>query len=176
MKNRFALYIACVLLSGLCSCLQDKDSVASWTPDHVIRVSGISKDGYTLYLGDRFTCNPQITFSDSTRAGDYDYRWIIGKNEIISREKNLDWEIALPTDYKLNSEIPGVFVVHNTVNDLEFRQTFTLTLLTGYTPEYMAIYETDEGNIEWMSLQGTPYEWTRTYEDMIERVNRTTVP
>ena len=176
MKNRFALYIACVLLSGLCSCLQDKDSVASWTPDHVIRVSGISKDGYTLYLGDRFTCNPQITFSDSTRAGDYDYRWIIGKNEIISREKNLNWEIALPIDYKLNSEIPGVFVVHNTVNDLEFRQTFTLTLLTGYTPEYMAIYETDEGNIEWMSLQGTPYEWTRTYEDMIERVNRTTVP
>ena len=107
MKNRFALYIACVLLSGLCGCLQDERRAwRLWTPDHVIRVSGISKDGYTPYLGDRFTCNPQITFSDSTRAGDYDYRWIIGKNEIISREKNLDWEIALPTDYELDERNP----------------------------------------------------------------------
>ena len=135
MKRNLLIYTLSLLIAGVCgSCLQDKDSTATWTPDHVIAVSGISSEGYTLYLGDRFTCEPQITFSDSTRAGDYDYRWIIGKSEVISREKNLDWEVALPEGYKLNSDIPGVLVVRNTVNELEFRQTFTLRLLTGYTP------------------------------------------
>ena len=177
MKRNLLIYTLSLLIAGVCgSCLQDKDSTATWTPDHVIAVSGISSEGYTLYLGDRFTCEPQITFSDSTRAGDYDYRWVIGKSEVISREKNLDWEVALPEGYKLNSDIPGVLVVRNTVNELEFRQPFTMRLFTGYTPEYIAIYETEEGNVEWMSLQGTPYEWTRTYDNMIERVNGTTVP
>ena len=77
MKRHLLLYTLSLLVAGLCgSCLQDKDSTATWTPDHVIAVSGISSDTYTLYLGDRFTCEPQITFSDSTLYYDYG-----GRNE-----------------------------------------------------------------------------------------------
>ncbi len=171
------IYIFCMLLLlSNSSCLQNKDKSATWDPDHVEKVSGISEDGYILYLGDRFICTPEITFSDSTTADDYTYRWIIGNSEVIGCDKRLDWEIELPVGYKLNTAIPGVFVARNKINELEFRQPFTITILTGYTPTYIAVYETSEGNIEWTSLQGEPREFTRWFGGMVDRVNHDTIP
>lgn len=174
---RRIIYTICAIMTiSLGACLQNKDKTATWNPDHVEAVTGISDEGYTVYLGDRFSCTPEVLFSDSTHADDYEYRWLIGNSETIGDKRTLDWEIELPSGYKLNNAIPGVFVVRNKVNELEFRQPFTLTILTGYTPTYIALYETPEGMIEWISLQGEPREFSRWFDNMIDRVNHTTIP
>lgn len=152
------------------SCFSDRDSFADHDPDHVVAVDGIDKEVYTLYLGDTFECSPEVAFSTGSDEKDYEYRWLIGKSEVISTEKDLKWEITLPEDYRINKDIPGVFVVRNKVNDLEFRQTFTLRILNGYTPTYVALYETSENTVEWMSLQGNPEAFTRTFDNMVQRI------
>ena len=108
MKRNLLIYTLSLLIAGVCgSCLQDKDSTATWTPDHVIAVSGISSEGYTLYLGDRFTCEPQITFSDSTRAGDYDYRWIIGKAKSSRARKTSTGRLPCPKATSSTATFPA---------------------------------------------------------------------
>lgn len=152
------------------SCFSGSDSIADFDPDHVVSVKGIEKEGYTLYMGDTFECTPEVAFSDGSKESDYDYRWLIGKSEVISTEKNLKWEITLPEEYNIDKDIPGVFVVHNKVNDLEFRQTFSVRILNGYTPTYVALYETSKNTVEWMSMQGDPTKFTRTFDNMIQRL------
>lgn len=152
------------------SCFSDRDSFAEREFDHVLAVDGIDSETYTLYLGDTFVCSPSVSVSDGSDEKDYEYRWLIGKSEVISTEKNLNWEIKLPEDYNINKVIPGVLVVRNKVNDLEFRKTFTIRILNGYSPTYVAVYETAENTVEWMSLRGEPTAFTRTFENMIQRV------
>lgn len=179
MKNRyndiFLKKISCwgltftlaIISSG---CFSDRDSFADHDPDHVVAVDGISTEVYTLYMGDVFECEPEVELSEGCDEKDYEYCWLIGKSEVISTEKNLRWEVSLPEGYSINKNIPGVYVVRNKVNELEFRKTFTVKVLNGYTPNYVAVYETADHNIEWMSLQGTPVAFTRTFENMVERL------
>lgn len=155
----------------LSSCLEDKDKIGTHEFDHVVAVDGIKKlEPYTLYLGDTFECSPTITFSEGANENDFEYKWLIGKSEVISTEKDLSWDIFLPKDYNVDKNIPGVFIIRNTQNELEFRQTFTVKILSGYTPTYVALYETPENSIEWISLQGDPTGFTRTFSGMINRI------
>lgn len=174
-------YIPILAALAAVSCYADRDSKIGPDPDYVISVEGISVES-DLYLGDRFTCSPTVVLPEGCREEDYEYEWIVGKSEVISTEKNLDWEIYLPKSYSLNSEIPGSFVVRNRVNGLEFRSTFKFKVLNGYTPKFVAIYQTQEGAIEWMSIQTTGTSsstispkngFTRWFPDMVSRVNGT---
>lgn len=152
------------------SCFADKDSFADHDPHHVLAVEGIEHDVYSLYLSDTFECHPEVAFSEGSDENDYEYLWLIGKSEVISTEKDLLWEIELPEGYRINKDIPGVYVVRNKVNGLEFRKTFTIRVLNGYTPSYVALYETSENTLEWMSMQGEPTAFTRTFDNMVKRI------
>ena len=171
MKKIINIYGIIIATLFFVSCLDDKDKIGTLEFDHVLAVDGIKKtEAYILYLGDIFECNPTISFSEGSDEKDFEYKWLVGKSEVISTDKNLHWEIVLPKGYNVNKEIPGVFIIRNTKNDLEFRQTFNIKILTGYTPTYVALYETPENTIEWISLQGDPTNFTRTFENMIDRI------
>ena len=155
----------------LLSCYGGNDREAFQNLQQVTRVEGISADDYTLYQGDTLCISPTVSFSDGADTSVYDYRWVVGKSQIISREHDLEWPINLPAGYNMAANIPGVFIVHNKLNGLEFRQTFTFKVLSNYTPSYVAVYEKGDGRLEWMSLQGTPDHFTRWFDDMIARIN-----
>lgn len=172
-------YILVLAALAAVSCYGDKDSEIGPDPDYVISVDGVGVES-DLYLGDRFTCNPTVVLPEGCDERNYEYEWIVGKSETISTEKDLDWLIYLPKGYSLNSDIPGSFVVRNKVNGLEFRSTFKFKVLNGYTPKFVAIYETPEGAVEWMSIQTTGTSastispkngFTRWFPDMVSRVN-----
>ena len=155
----------------LLSCYGGNDREAFQNLQQVTRVDGISADDYTLYQGDTLRIHPAVTFSDGADTSVYSYRWVIGKSRIIGNDRNLEWPINLPSGYNMAANIPGSFIVHNKLNGLEFRQTFTFKVLSNYTPSYVAVYEKGDGRLEWMSLQGTPDHFTRWFDDMIARIN-----
>ena len=155
----------------LLSCYGGNDREAFQNLQQVTRVEGISADDYTLYQGDTLRIHPAVTFSDGADTSVYSYRWVIGKSRIIGNDRNLEWPINLPSGYNMATNIPGSFIVHNKLNGLEFRQTFTFKVLSNYTPSYVAVYEKGDGRLEWMSLQGTPDHFTRWFDDMIARIN-----
>ena len=155
----------------LLSCYGGKDHEAFQNLQQVTRVEGISADDYTLYQGDTLRIHPAVTFSNGADTSVYSYRWVIGKSLIIGNDRNLEWPINLPAGYNMAATIPGTFIVHNKLNGLEFRQTFTFKVLSNYTPSYVAVYEKGDGRLEWMSLQGTPDHFTRWFDDMIARIN-----
>lgn len=155
----------------LLSCYGGNDREAFQNLQQVTRVDGISADDYTLYQGDTLRIHPAVTFSDGADTSVYSYRWVIGKSRIIGNDRNLEWPINLPSGYNMATNIPGSFIVHNKLNGLEFRQTFTFKVLSNYTPSYVAVYEKGDGRLEWMSLQGTPDHFTRWFDDMIARIN-----
>ncbi len=155
----------------LLSCYGGNDREAFQDLQQVTRVEGISADDYTLYQGDTLRIHPAVTFSDGADTSVYSYRWVIGKSLIIGNDRNLEWPINLPSGYNMVANIPGSFIVHNKLNGLEFRQTFTFKVLSNYTPSYVAVYEKGDGRLEWMSLQGTPDHFTRWFDDMIARIN-----
>ena len=155
----------------LLSCYGGNDREAFQDLQQVTRVEGISADDYTLYQGDTLRIHPAVTFSDGADTSVYSYRWVIGKSLIIGNDRNLEWPINLPAGYNMAATIPGTFIVHNKLNGLEFRQTFTFKVLSNYTPSYVAVYEKGDGRLEWMSLQGTPDHFTRWFDDMIARIN-----
>ena len=155
----------------LLSCYGGNDREAFQDLQQVTRVEGISADDYTLYQGDTLRIHPAVTFSDGADTSVYSYRWVIGKSLIIGNDRNLEWPINLPSGYNMATNIPGSFIVHNKLNGLEFRQTFTFKVLSNYTPSYVAVYEKGDGRLEWMSLQGTPDHFTRWFDDMIARIN-----
>ena len=155
----------------LLSCYGGKDHEAFQDLQQVTRVEGISADDYTLYQGDTLRISPTVSFSNGADTSIYDYRWVIGKSQVVSREHDLMWPINLPAGYNMAATIPGTFIVHNKLNGLEFRQTFTFKVLSNYTPSYVAVYEKGDGRLEWMSLQGTPDHFTRWFDDMIARIN-----
>ena len=155
----------------LLSCYGGKDHEAFQNLQQVTRVEGISADDYTLYQGDTLRIHPAVTFSNGADTSVYSYRWVIGKSLIIGNDRNLEWPINLPSGYNMSTNIPGSFIVHNKLNGLEFRQTFTFKVLSNYTPSYVAVYEKGDGRLEWMSLQGTPDHFTRWFDDMIARIN-----
>ena len=155
----------------LLSCYGGNDREAFQNLQQVTRVEGISADDYTLYQGDTLRIHPAVTFSDGADTTVYSYRWVIGKSRIIGNDRNLEWPINLPSGYNMAANIPGSFIVHNKLNGLEFRQTFTFKVLSNYTPSYVAVYEKGDGRLEWMSLQGTPDHFTRWFDDMIARIN-----
>ena len=145
----------------------------------MVSVEGVEVES-DLYLGDRFTCEPTVVLPEGCNESDYEYEWIVGKSEVISTEKNLDWEIYLPKSYQLNTDIPGSFVVRNKLNGLEFRSTFKFKVQNGYTPKFLALYETEEGCVEWMSIQTTGTSastispkngFTRWFSGMVASVN-----
>ena len=155
----------------LLSCYGGNDREAFQNLQQVTRVEGISADDYTLYQGDTLRISPTVSFSNGADTSIYDYRWVIGKSQVVSREHDLMWPINLPAGYNMAATIPGTFIVHNKLNGLEFRQTFTFKVLSNYTPSYVAVYEKGDGRLEWMSLQGTPDHFTRWFDDMIARIN-----
>ena len=155
----------------LLSCYGGNDRETFQNLQQVTRVEGISADDYTLYQGDTLRIHPAVTFSDGADTSVYSYRWVIGKSLIIGNDRNLEWPINLPAGYNMAATIPGTFIVHNKLNGLEFRQTFTFKVLSNYTPSYVAVYEKGDGRLEWMSLQGTPDHFTRWFDDMIARIN-----
>lgn len=155
----------------LLSCYGGKDREAYQNLQQVTGVEGISADDYTLYQGDTLRLKPIVSFSEGADTTVYEYRWVIGKSMVISRERNLEWQVNLPAGYSMAGEIPGTFVVRNRQNGLEFRQTFAFKVLSNYTPSYVAVYEKGDGRIEWISLQGTPNGFTRWFDDMISRIS-----
>lgn len=177
MNMRYYFLILAAL--ALASCYGDRDGVIGAEPDYVLSVEGIQIED-DLYLGDRFTCSPTVNLPEGANPDDYDYRWIVGYGEEISTQKDLDWEIYLPKGCSLNSNIPGSFVVRNHVNGLEYRKTFEFKVQNGYAPKFVAVYETADGRLEWMSIQTTGTSsssispkngFTRWFPDMVERVN-----
>ena len=179
MNTRF--YFLIFAAFALASCYGDRDGEIGTEPDYVLSVEGIEIED-DLYLGDRFTCSPTVHLPEGADEGNYDYRWVVGLGEVISTEKDLDWEITLPEGYSLNSNIPGSFVVRNHVNGLEYRKTFEFKVQNGYAPKFIALYEKADGRLEWMSIQTTGTSsstispkngFTRWFPDMIERVNGT---
>lgn len=172
MANRILTYfLPALLLIAMASCYGDKDKEGSDNIQQVTAVGGISSETYTLYQGDTLHLKPSLSYSTGADTTLYDYRWVVGKSEVISNERNLDWTVTLPSGYSMASNIPGTFIVRNKENGLEFRQTFTFQVLSSYTPAYVAVYEKGDGRLEWMSLQGTPEGFTRWFDDMIERIN-----
>ena len=172
-------YILALAALAAVSCYGDRDGEIGSDPDYVVSVEGVEVES-DLYLGDRFTCEPTVVLPKGCDETDYEYEWIVGKSEVIATEKNLDWEIYLPKSYQLNTDIPGSFVVRNKLNGLEFRSTFKFKVQNGYTPKFLALYETEEGCVEWMSIQTTGTSastispkngFTRWFSGMVARVN-----
>ena len=108
-------YILALAALAAVSCYGDRDGEIGSDPDYVVSVEGVEVES-DLYLGDRFTCEPTVVLPEGCNESDYEYEWIVGKSEVISTEKNLDWEIYLPKSYQLNTDIPGSFVVRNKLN------------------------------------------------------------
>ena len=157
------LFIYMALMAVLQSCYGGRDGEITDDLPQVTRVSGISGDVYTLYQGDTLRLTPRISYSDSTDTTRYDFRWLAGRSQLIGRDRNLVWPVELPSGYSMAGEIPATFVVRDKENGLEFRQTFSFRVLSSYTPDYLCVYQTPEGHIEWMSLQGKPEAFSRHF-------------
>lgn len=173
---RIKIYLLAAISLIVSSCLGDRDSEITGEFPHVLAIEGLNaEDGtmtHSLYLGDSLKLSPVLTLPEGSVTEDFQYRWLVGKSEEISTEKDLEWLIALPEGYILNDKIPCVLVVGHKANGLEFRKTFEIKVQTGYTPKYMIVYEKGDGRVEWMSAQGTnPANFTRFFPDMIARVN-----
>lgn len=172
MKTRnINLLLTALMMVVLQSCYGNKDGDITDNLPQVVGVKGISSDTYTLYQGDKFTLTPEIRLSEGADSMAYDYRWIVGKGEVIGTQRYLDWAVSLPSGYSMANNVPGTFVVHNKENGLEFRQTFTFKVLSSYTPNYVCVYEKAGGAIEWMALQGEPTAFSRHFDDMIARIS-----
>lgn len=165
------LFIYMALMAVLQSCYGGRDGEITDDLPQVTRVSGISGDVYTLYQGDTLRLTPRISYSDSTDTTRYDFRWLAGRSQLIGRDRNLVWPVELPSGYNMAGEIPATFVVRDKENGLEFRQTFSFRVLSSYTPDYLCVYQTPEGHIEWMSLQGKPEAFSRHFSGMIHRIS-----
>ena len=169
MRKLFLYIVSVVLLFS--ACYGDRDQQGDDTLQQVTAVSGISADTYVLYQGDTLRLQPDVSFSEGADTTVYDYRWLVGRSELIGEGRELAWPVRLPEGYAMAGNVPGVFVARNRLNGLEFRQTFTLQVLSNYTPAYFCVYEKSDGRLEWMSLQGEPREFTRWFDDMVERIN-----
>ena len=169
---RRSLYIlgAICLAAAATSCFGDKDSIATMTLDSVQKVEGIPSAESTVYLGDHLQFSPEVTFSEGSSPDDYTYRWMLAK-DTIGWEKELDWTISLPEGYKYGESVRGVLIIHNNKTDLDFRSTFNIKIQNNLTPTWLAVYETAEGTIEWMVLQGAPENFTNMYPGMNKLVN-----
>lgn len=171
MKKIFYL-ISTVIILVYTSCLEDKDSLASRDFEHVLSVIGLQPEegtNHILYTGDYLKLEPEIVYSPDSREEDYIYRWMIGK-DTVCKDLNLNWLITRPEGYEDQKTIPGVFIIRNTVNGLEFRETFNIEIYSNLTPNYIAIYETGNG-VDWISLQGKPEAFTRLSPGMNAMVN-----
>ena len=169
MKKIYLLLLTIIPL--LYSCYGGEDSTDITNIQQVTAVSGISNDTYKLYQGDTLKLSPTLSFSEGADTTLYTYRWLIGKSEVISNSRNLTWPVCLPNGYSMAGNIPGVFVVQNKENGLEFRHTFTFQVYSNYTPSYVVVYEKGDNTIEWMSLQGEPADFTRYFDNMVQRIN-----
>lgn len=110
MKKIINIYGIIIAALFFVSCIDDKDKIGTLEFDHVLAVDGIKKtEAYTLYLGDIFECNPTISFSEGSDEKDFEYKWLVGKSEVISTDKNLHWEITLPKSYNIDKVIPREF-------------------------------------------------------------------
>lgn len=170
MSKRNLLYIV-LFCWVLAACYGDKDQAGDDSLQQVTAVKGIAADTYVLYQGDTLRLQPSATFSEGADTTVYDYRWLVGQSELIGEGPTLNWPVRLPVGYAMSSSVPGVFVVRNRENGLEFRQPFTIQVLSNYTPSYFCVYEKPDHRLEWISLQGEPREFTRWFDDMVERIN-----
>ena len=89
----------------LLSCYGGKDREAYQNLQQVTGVEGISADDYTLYQGDTLRLKPIVSFSEGADTTVYEYRWVIGKSMVISRERNLEWQVNLPAGYSMAGAI-----------------------------------------------------------------------
>lgn len=166
MKN-ILYFISAVTILLQASCFDDKDSLATRDFEHVLSVKGLQPlegNSHILYLGDTLKLEPEISYTPDSRLENYIYRWIIGR-DTVGREQNLNWLISRPKHYEDQKNIPGVLIVRNTENGLEFRQTFNIEVYSNLTPTYIAVYETGNG-VDWVSLQGNPDAFTRLTSGM----------
>ena len=171
MKN-ILYFISGVIVLFLASCLDDKDSLATRDFEHVLSVKGLQpQDGgsHILYMGDTLKLEPEISYTPDSHLANYIYRWIIGR-DTVGREQNLNWLITRPKHYEDQKTIPGVLIVRNTENGLEFRQTFYIEVNSSLTPTYISVYETENG-VDWISLQGKPEAFTRLTTGINAMVN-----
>ena len=166
--NKIKIFIVTTLFAA---CYGDKDVAGDDSLQQVTAVSGIGSDTYVLYQGDTLRLQPVLTFSEGADTTLYDYRWLVGQSEQIGEGRELSWPVRLPNGYAMASNVPGVFVAHNRQNGLEYRQTFTIQVLSNYTPAYVCVYQTADNRIEWMSLQGEPRVFSRWFDAMVERIN-----
>ena len=169
MKKIYFLLLT--IISLLASCYGGEDSTDIISIQQVTAVAGINNDTYKLYQGDTLKLSPKLSFSEGADTTLYTYRWIIGKSEVVSNSLNLTWAVSLPNGYSMAANIPGVFVAKNKENGLEFRHTFTFQVYSNYTPSYVVVYEKGDNTIEWMSLQGEPADFTRYFDNMVQRIN-----
>lgn len=172
MKQLFYYIIAFLVIANI-ACLDDKDSLTTRDFDHVLAIDGLQPEKGTefiLYIGDTLKLEPQIIYSAGSKPEDYTYRWIIGK-DTVSKELNLEWQITRPRGYQNQTTVPGVLIVQNRTNKLEFRQMFTMEINSNLTPKYIAVYETGEHTIDWVSIQGDPTNFTRFFAGMNSLIN-----
>lgn len=155
----------------LTACYGGSDHEGDDTLQQVVRVEGISANTYTLYQGDTLRLTPKVSFSPGADTTRYDYRWLVGRQQLMGEGRTLQWPVRLPDGYSLASSVPAVFIARDRLTELEFRQTFSIEVLSSYTPSYFCVYETTDHRIEWMSLQGEPAAFTRWFDGMVERVN-----
>jgi hypothetical protein len=137
----------------------------------VLRISGISSETYVLYQGDTLRLEPQVTFSQGADTTRYDYRWLVGRQQPMGEGRTLVWPVSLPAGYAMGSAVPAVCIARDRENGLEFRQPFTIEVLSNYTPSYFCVYQTPDDRLEWLSLQGEPRQFTRWFDGMVERIN-----
>ncbi len=172
MMKKKLYFISAVMLLLHVSCLDNKDSLATRDFEHVLSVTGLQPEegnSHILYMGDTLKLEPVITYTPDSHTENYVCRWIIGK-DTVGKEQNLNWLITRPKDYENKITIPGVLIVRNTVNGLEYRETFSIEVYSNLTPAYIAVYETTSG-IDWISLQGKPEAFTRLTTGMNAMVN-----
>ncbi len=156
---------------SLVACYGDKDQDGDDTLQQVVAVDGLQSSTYVLYQGDTLRLSPTVRFSNGADTTRYDYRWLVGRSEQIGTGRHLQWTVRLPQGYAMASDVPAVFIARDRDNGLEFRQTFTIQVLSSYTPAYFCVYETTDGRLEWMSLQGEARQFTRWFDAMVERIN-----
>ncbi|MDE5610484.1 MAG: hypothetical protein K2I90_00500 [Odoribacter sp.] len=165
-------FISAAMILFLASCFDAKDSLATRDFEHVLSIKGLQPlegTSHVLYMGDTLKLEPEISYTPDSRLENYVYRWIIGR-DTVGREQNLNWLITRPKHYENQKTIPGVLIVRNTENGLEFRQIFSVEVYSNLTPTYIAVYETENG-VDWASLQGNPEAFTRLTAGMNALVN-----
>lgn len=173
-KSLLPAFLHAVLCMGtalsLVACYADKGSEAGDSLPWVSSVKGISADTYTLYQGDTLRLSPTVEFTRGADTTRYDYRWVVGRSETISEQRRLEWPVSLPKGYAMAADIPGCLVVSDRATGLEYRQTFTFQVRSNYSPSSLIVYETSDGRVEWMSMQGEPAAFTRWFDGMVRRI------